>query len=296
MLNTIQTKDSFDFKDVKEVGDDNYTDIIFSWYVTNRCQYKCSYCSSYAINRESESNFKNYKLVLKRLSLIKFNFRIDIIGGEPTLHPNLIEILESLHSNEYCNDIYLFSNIKDIDKLKMLKKLNLNKIILIASFHQEYNNIDNFIEKIKQIDLKLIVNVNITDDSIFELLDKLIINDIDYSINPLEDHDNYTHINKHDVNRLEKYLNTQQTIIYKAKNNFEFTPYEIKLNKLNRFKGWKCSPIMYEINSNGDIVNECTDKVLPFIPTKKDLYDKIICEQDCCECTAMYNIKKEFHE
>ena len=83
-------------------GIKGYKTIHFKWHVNTQCKYRCDYC--YYINSlnkiEPQSNRESYIGVLKRLSLKSIpNFIIDLLGGEPTLHDNIDEILNTLSDN-----------------------------------------------------------------------------------------------------------------------------------------------------------------------------------------------------
>ena len=101
--------------------------------IVNYCNLKCPYCFA-----EDMINEKNAFMSLKQYDeLLDFilkdpNSRIGILGGEPTLHPNLIEILDK--TREKCTDdrhIVLFTNgielkkfIPHLDKISILINYN----------------------------------------------------------------------------------------------------------------------------------------------------------------------------
>ena len=62
--------------------------------ITKQCNLKCTYCfANEFVNRQND--MMSYENFLKCLDFLMcdVNERIGIIGGEPTLHPNLKKML-----------------------------------------------------------------------------------------------------------------------------------------------------------------------------------------------------------
>lgn len=120
------------------------------WDITRRCNYDCSYCWSNAHNKTDKFiPIKDVIDICKKLIFewaggeeIRFNFG----GGEPTLHPNFIEIIKYLKLNEqfilvtsngsrnptfwkeavrYINSVNLSAHFESIDKEKFLEILTI---------------------------------------------------------------------------------------------------------------------------------------------------------------------------
>lgn len=71
--------------------------------ITNYCNLKCSYCFADDMIHEPNKNMliEDYIKILKYLVEKNNVTYLGIIGGEPTLHPNFIEIL--CESNQCAN-------------------------------------------------------------------------------------------------------------------------------------------------------------------------------------------------
>lgn len=85
----------------------------------NFCNLKCPYCfADDMIQEESISiTIEDYQRLLEFLSRTPLN-HVGLIGGEPTLHPNFIEIIKE--TNKYCREVdtaaTLFTNGIELDK------------------------------------------------------------------------------------------------------------------------------------------------------------------------------------
>jgi len=135
------------------------------WDLTRRCNYNCSYCWPYVHNNYEK--FLPIDIILdtcERLiyewantSEIRFNFG----GGEPTLHPNFIDIIKYLKDNDqwilvttngsrspkfwnealpYINSINMSAHFESIDKKRFLENL-----IIMLDYHDLVDD-DHWIE------------------------------------------------------------------------------------------------------------------------------------------------------
>ena len=167
--------------------------------ITTYCNLKCPYCFA----QKMISNEK-----IKNISLTKFNeicnfinpsksnrYRIGIIGGEPTLHPQFKEIIKEIDKQKNTNFI-LFTN--GIELYNFLNYIPNNLKILInynnpqnMSFNQ-YNSLKKTMDKLYELGWlspkhKVAVGCNIylnnTDYSFFwEIIDKYKISTFRVSI------------------------------------------------------------------------------------------------------------------
>ena len=91
-----------------------------SWLLGRFCNYKCSYCWSYA--RSDRKDHRPTELCLATIDEIKrqardngFNsFHFSLSGGEPTFHPGYLDILQHLADDvPNCNytSVHMTSNI-----------------------------------------------------------------------------------------------------------------------------------------------------------------------------------------
>ncbi len=115
--------------------------------ITNRCGLSCIHCSSSA-NRNSDDflNLEIYKKIVKDLSKMGIS-ELDVSGGEPLLHPDIINILK-FSSNLNFQTFYLYTCgiIQKNGKLrpipwKIIKELKkIPKLMLRLSFHSCFSH------------------------------------------------------------------------------------------------------------------------------------------------------------
>ena len=146
------------------------------WSPTNLCNYDCRYCD---IHRKEK-----FVYIEKQLKIVDFiNFisreydnQILLYGGEPTIDPNILRIINNLE-NPY--NIRFYTNLSG-DSMFYKNILELNKpMIFSISYHYEKANFDKFFEKLTYLTpLKLCkIRVKVMWDSRFkeEILEKFEI-------------------------------------------------------------------------------------------------------------------------
>lgn len=146
------------FDDITAAGNTNYKLLTFSWDIIDVCNYNCSYCSAKSFNKHTFKKIKDKKViwqnVVKTLSLkkIKTPFTVELLGGEPTLHPDIYEIVKQLCSIKNCIQVEITTNLsKSVDFFKQFDKQETNKVDIIASYHPEYFT-SKFVDKIIELD------------------------------------------------------------------------------------------------------------------------------------------------
>lgn len=112
-------------------------------FLTTFCNYKCNYCT---LNTgKLESNFNSLDTIKKLNNMYNFN-NVDILGGEPLLHPDINDILfflESINKN-----VVLYSNASN-QSIKNIKYYNNLKFIF--SFHESQVDFKAFLNNIKKV-------------------------------------------------------------------------------------------------------------------------------------------------
>ena len=188
---------------IVEFGDSNITSTTFKWNITDVCNYNCSYCNAIPVNgfhkkhfSESEKNrLSAWKNVIKRLSVKAVGaFDIQILGGEPTLHPDFHVIIDNLCDNINCTEIEIYTNLSRPESFwKTYDQPKHSKIILIPAYHYEYYR-PSFSRKIVSIFSNPDINVRIEPvinlstrrqdwDNIISLINVLKDNNIRYRLN-----------------------------------------------------------------------------------------------------------------
>jgi organic radical activating enzyme len=118
------------------------------------CNYNCSYCIVKNGGKQHPHD-RNRKSAKEWIEYIEsFPLRITeviITGGEPTSYSGLIELVKILLDKKYFVTIYTnLSNPWEINKIPISKRL-----LIIATFHHEMNDIDDFKYSVSQLNHNL---------------------------------------------------------------------------------------------------------------------------------------------
>ena len=292
------------------------------WDIIDVCNYKCTYCSvGYWDERKSkQSTFFKYKSmrnvwrqIIERLKLNAVpDFAVDLLGGEPTLHPDIIEIISELNKNSRCKSIQLTSNMTK--PVSFFKKLIGTDITLVPSIHFEQAP-DNLLQKIlsvNNLDIDMRPSVMMHPDKRFwkkmkQYLNTFIDADINFDIALLNpngadklDTDITRVTEEHGYSEefyttFEKYLtvdlpNSTKIPIETCTEKALVTNTYIYKNNVMNFKGWKCTPKSWRISANGMIRNDCTFETLNV--TGSNFVKQVKCPLTKCKCKHRWNYEK----
>ena len=180
-------------KNIISSGYKQYKTAMYSWEVIDVCQYKCSYCSAMNFNLNkllaNKILLDSWKNVIKTLTLktIKNPYMVELLGGEPTLHPNIEEIIQQLNAHDGCVRIDLITNLEK--NVKFYKQLQQSKLYINPSYHPEFSG-SNFVDKVIELNNthNIICNNNLHDNSTYwertkNTIDTLTANDINFYVN-----------------------------------------------------------------------------------------------------------------
>ena len=83
--------------------------VVINWNFGKRCNYDCSYCSpavhDWISPHHSLTDIKNFVTNLDRwISSQGKTFKVSLTGGEPMVHPEIIEVLQIIRSASSCNE------------------------------------------------------------------------------------------------------------------------------------------------------------------------------------------------
>lgn len=287
-------------------GINNYATLHFEWYLVDFCNYKCSYCNAIDKNVTTfskETSPSKYKLVLQRLRMLKVAFEVDLYGGEPTLHPDFLFILDELSNMPNCKLVEIKTNLSR--PLHFLKQIFKHpKIKLAASYHAEYYS-EEFLKKcIALHDKNFYCHVNLSDkpnawEKILNVLTEFDNNGVKYDLNILLSTSDYTVQYNDEFYRLfgDKIKNITDKNTYRFKyvngETKHFSAFTAYKEDLVKFNGYKCQALLYDIDSDGSIVNCCTKKPLPFIVDESIFNSFSVCPSQRCHADMMLNFYKE---
>lgn len=286
--------------------------VAFHWEVIDKCQYKCTYC--YATDFNKNESFDNglyhnsYKLVLHRLQNFNFDFEVDLLGGEPTLHPDLIEIIRTLEATDHCKRINLYTNFtKGVEYYKQLDTED-SKLTICVSYHTEYhkriiNKLMTMHTNIQHASLFVEVNLYPKEEYFAQLRDvinTLKQNDVTFGVNTVRPNEFWDGIEDEGfIETFGEYMKDLQTnplarpVIHITTTGPELLKESYIMRNNINYEGFKCEALMYSIKINGDIENMCSRKKIPITSTGEEFAGKVICPFDTtCPCPDMLYYKK----
>jgi len=278
----------------KNFEDDKYFSL--HWAVSNICNYKCHYCGVY--KEEKYHNFHNIIEFINFINTIK-NVDTVLFGGEPLIHPNILQIVGELNTN-----IRICTNLSENELLlRELIKIN-SDMKFVTSFHYEKANFNKFFQKVLfLVEYCKLVKVKVMWDSrfkneiknIYELflpLEKAYPNFkvfLDMVYHPESD------FTPEDIEYYDNIQKDKSIVIYKEDEDNEYTSYNRIRRMFNgypNFYGWKCyvGNNGLFIDSNGDVsycqTKKNNGKVI-FNVNEDDyrdyesiLYNPIVCDED----------------
>lgn len=291
------------------------------WDISTQCNYKCEYC--YARNKYLPLNqwnkrdlWLNQLLVLKALSLSKYPIYLGFHGGEPTLHPKFIELVDLTlkQLNRPLDQLYITTN-GSINKIfNLIYKENLfssykHKLRFLFSYHPYSNYKNDFIENVKKITslgFKTKVNVLLIENKKYwnDIKDVYLHCSNITKVHPhfIYDTDkNHNEIlRKYDDEFYDyfKFLNFSKCYyIFEDNNNkYKISDYQLFKNNLNHFKGWQCFNNNYEILWDGTLMKICDNHKVNLL--KNPLYfsklsiKPMICPYDNCDSDGVLKCLK----
>lgn len=177
----------YDFRDIPFGKIDRVGQIILlyrdlftvSWILGRYCNYKCSYCWTHG--RSDTKDHRSLDVCINTIKSIKeqarergFNsFNFSLSGGEPTLHPNYLEIVKELADDvPNCNahGLHMTTNLsRSINFLREYADIAraFSSVSVTASYHSEYADKEKFAKKLimlQEHDVHVTINMVMVPD------------------------------------------------------------------------------------------------------------------------------------
>ncbi len=287
------------------------------WGVTNNCNLKCHYCSKYKSEEFYNLDYVNGIVeFINNLSNIKSAVFLKLFGGEPTTHPNILDIIKNINSKvnvELQTNLILDSLLlNEIIKIKNINAFNISLHYGLVDRNIFFKNLNLLLKHSSKYKYNILLNLMYEKDY-HKLIDK------DYQIyNQLSKAKAFYNFNVgislvyHNINgeydeatvdwvnnTYKKFKQSDRhiNIIYNDDTMEQSSFYYIKGMGYNKCKGMKCSCLKNNIyiDSNGDIY-PCQSYFRDLkrkygnILQDNNILDKlineeyIICEADTCDC------------
>ena len=126
----------------------------FTWEIWYACNYRCTYCpwemtKSWEKMSKMHSGIQpsDWLAAWDRMHAKYGSSHLYLIGGEPILYPKIDEILEVLARKHYLSVITNLSLSLDAAR-RLSRELPPDRVRFGASFHPEFSNLDEFVEKL----------------------------------------------------------------------------------------------------------------------------------------------------
>ncbi|TKZ36139.1 radical SAM protein, partial [Brachyspira catarrhinii] len=134
--------ENFEMKDVISHGLLNIKSVLrVNWEITSHCNYKCSYCFGNAgMNNPQFNSFEELKKIANKIFDIKRDYyNILLIGGEPTVHPNFLDLLKYFNELDKKISLNIVSNgSKSIEyHKKLFESIKDKELLFNISVHLE---------------------------------------------------------------------------------------------------------------------------------------------------------------
>ena len=286
--------------------------VSFNWYIIDVCQYRCGYCSvTEFINKETFKeglHQKSHELVLHKLKRFNFDFKIELLGGEPTLHPNMPYIIEELEKMEHCKVITIATNLTaGVPYFMQFDKPN-TKVLVHMSYHTEYHK--KILNKLIKLNTqfqhaKVFVEVILNPkkqyfQQLIDFMRDLKTNGIMFGINLVRKNEFWDGIVDEGFNETfaewtkDPYLSPLTKLIKHVTTDGVEYMHETDIQQQElTYNGFNCQQLTYHIGITGDFTNVCTQMRLPMLAKEADFKKTITCPLDCpCPCSQMFHYKK----
>lgn len=126
-------------------------------WVTERCNALCHHCMNASSRGTAQMPLNKYELLCDYFASNHFD-KIGIMGGEPTMHPDFLQIMDK--AQECFRIVYLFTNALKTDKLVLYKPRKQDVIIYNFSFAKSIIPEKLLLDKEGERILDVVVNSN----------------------------------------------------------------------------------------------------------------------------------------
>lgn len=268
------------YKSVKEAED--FEPIDLNIMLLTQCNQSCSYCFFHCSPKNHEFvSDEVLDTLAKKMVEYKKPVDLTLLGGEPTLHPKLKEIIDRFSHVPNISNIEIHTNGR-----KSLKSIIKKGVIVVFSIHPEYSkHIDTVIKHIQEVQEKVETRVKILYHPFFKneihfLEKKLTENNISFLYVPVAEF----------KEEGQDYENASATFNVNGK----ILPLKyIMDNKLNKFKNWMCLSHSIRVDTDGTVNALCINKKENILDKNYKLGKHLICckSESCIDDCALDSLK-----
>ena len=230
------------------------------WTIVEFCNYHCPYCSTISQKFSSKDICLNWKDIVEYINRYKIKY-IKFYGGEPTLHPDILDIVSSINEKVgfYSNISRSLSFWKEIIKFNKLLDLN-------CSLHfNEVKDIDEFCSKIHFLSKKtrIYVNVLLENKNIYDIVKyfneiRKIIEGTNSRVTLSKVVGSKNYYKNIDINEFKEFLNETQYIEVIKNKHERISEYNFTEDNIDTFN-FTCDMRKYflSLDKEGNFTNFC---------------------------------------
>lgn len=131
--------------------------------VTEKCTLRCQDCCNFMPYFETQ-NHQEKAAILRNIDILDATFdslvRVNILGGEPFLHPDVYDILEYIETKENIKFSVVTTNGTVVPKKEGLLKLDPKKVLIRITDYDEYSyKKDEVIQMLEECNMSYVVDV-----------------------------------------------------------------------------------------------------------------------------------------
>jgi organic radical activating enzyme len=279
--------------------------LYIEWEVTQKCNYRCSYCSAYDILGKNEISWNKKKYIIDELNKSNYKILLYLLGGEPTISKDYFKILEYIEKINKNNKFEVFVSTNFSQPKKFYEKhKNYKNTNHWLSLHPEYIDVEKIKEKtllIKDKGFYFIFAPMIMPDEkyldmYYELKDFALKNNLNY-YPQIVVNDKKGHYWASDEEFYKKHINLFENSFLEVKINNKYIPYHLFFldEKLQKRKNFNCFNSYFEIYWDGSLSARClniNEKFLPLNFFKKFKIKKIKCSREFCDDYTLIHMYK----
>ena len=277
------------------------------WNLGKRCNYDCSYCPAVIHDNTSpHTDINILKNAVDELSKIN-NIRISFTGGEPCVHPKILDLLEYAKPKVSWLNVTTNGTRTAEFYIDILDRL-INHIVFSVHFEYDYQKVIETVLNVAQHtkNKNILVHMMMLPghlDDVSDACRRLKEAGINYALRPIrwtETHDVFEDMERYSADEKD-FLVTQNhnpphnTMIDETES---CNTNDLLIAKTNQFKGWKCNAGLESLLINWDgEVHRATCRVGGpmgniYEGTFAPPTEAINCTREWCTCAADINITK----
>lgn len=285
------------------------------WILTRRCQYSCWYCPPH--RHDPKASHADESELLRGLDRIVEYLdgnptRINLTGGEPTLHPSVTAFVRSALASEPIHSVRIVSNLAGpLSLFESLADVNLRHegVQVVGSFHTERAQIQPFMERVSVLaaaDVPVLIKVMGREDQpeessriVGEFQEAGLPTGVDIAVQTIRQTRSGEAQSDRDLETLRKWNNSRM-VRFPSGRTEPLDAQEVVEKEENRFLGWTCEVGRYSlfVDSDGSFhAALCKPHGEPLA----NLFDpedslpvirSVQCPHDVCGCASTVRIPK----